>query len=130
MTNLMVDSAAYIDLLRAGVDVRQLLVPYLRTAKLYNCGVIRAEVLRGVKVPAARKGLEDFFDIIPEVPTDAKLWRQVAHLGWDLGRKGKWPPVTDIAIAASCLRIGATLVSTDAHFQDIPGLNVIEKIPN
>ncbi len=130
MTNLMVDSSTYIDLLRAAVDVRQSLIPHLRSARLYNCGIIRAEVLRGVKRPAAREGLENFFDIIPEVPTDAKLWRQVAQLGWDLGRLGKWLPVTDLAIACSCLRVGATLVSRDAHFYDIPGLKVLGKIPD
>jgi len=129
MTNLVVDSSAYIDLLRAGVDVRQPLVPFLRSGKLYNCGVIRAEVLRGMKTPAALSGLEAFFDIVPEIPTDAKLWRQISQLGWDLARKGKWPPVTDLIIASSCQRIGATLVTRDAHFQDIPRLKILEDVP-
>jgi predicted nucleic acid-binding protein len=129
MTNLVVDSSAYIDLLRAGVDVRQPLVPFLRSGKLYNCGVIRAEVLRGMKTPSALAGLEEFFDIVPEIPSDAKLWRQVSQLGWDLARKGKWPPVTDLIIAASCLRIGATLVTRDAHFQNIPRLKILQDIP-
>lgn len=127
--NLLVDSAAYIDLLRAGVDVRQPLVPFLRTGSLYNCGIIRAEVLRGMKSPVARDGMEAFLDIIPEIPCDAKLWRTVAMLGWELGRKGKWPPVSDLAIAACCLRVGATLVSPDSHFRDVPGLVVVDAIP-
>ena len=43
-------------------------------------------------------------------------------MGWALGRKGKWPPVTDLVIAAAAMRVRATLVSTDSHFADIPGL--------
>ena len=104
---LLVDSAIYIGFLRAGIDFRQRLLPALRAGDLYGCGIVRAEVLRGVKNPRLKADLESFFDILPEVPTDAKMWRQISDLGWELGRKGKWPPVTDLAIAACALRIGA-----------------------
>jgi predicted nucleic acid-binding protein len=120
---LLVDSAVYIDLLRAGVDVRQRLLPALSSGDLYNCGVVRAEVLRGVKNPRLKEDLAAFFDIIPEVPTDARMWRQISDLGWELGRRKKWPPVTDLAIAACAMRVRATLISPDAHFLDIPGLS-------
>jgi len=126
---LLVDSAVYIGLLRAGVDVRQQLLPALREGELYNCGVVRSEVLRGVKNPHLKAELTAFFDIIPEVPTDAKLWRHVTELGWELGRKGKWPPVTDLAIAACALRIRATLVSPDAHLENIPDLSLRADLP-
>lgn len=129
MTPLLVDTSVYIDHLRAGEDIRQALMPFLRAGVLFNCGVVRAEVLRGIKSPAARDGMLAFFDIVPEVPSDARLWRTVSQLGWQLGRTGKWPPVTDLAIAASALRAGARLVSPDSHFRDIPGLVVLKKLP-
>ncbi len=129
MTPLLVDTAVYIDHLRAGEDIRQVLMPFLRAGVLFNCGVVRAEVLRGIKSPAARDGMLAFFDIVPEVPCDARLWRTVSQLGWQLGRAGKWPPVTDLAIAASALRAGARLVSPDNHFLDIPGLVVLKRLP-
>ncbi len=119
---LLVDSAVYIDLMRAGRDPRQVLLPHLRACELYNCGVVRAEVLRGMKHPRLKTEMEAFFDIIPEVPCDPRLWRTVSDIGWKLGRKGKWPPVTDLLIAACALRVGATLVSPDSHFKDIEGL--------
>lgn len=130
MTAILVDSACYIDLLRAGVDVRQKLLPAMRAGELYNCGVVRAEVLRGMKVPRFRDGMEAFFDIVPEVPTDARLWRHVSELGWQLGRAGKWPPVTDLVIAACALRVGAVLVSPDAHFEGIPVLRLSKSLPD
>lgn len=123
MSALMVDSAWIIDRMRSGEDFRQYLIPALRSGDLYNCGVIRAEVLRGIKSPDMRDEVSDFFDIVPEVPCDARLWRQVSDLGWKLGRRGKWPPVSDLAIAACALRVGATLISPDAHFRDVPDLN-------
>lgn len=82
-----------------------------------------------MKAPRARDGMEAFFDIIPEVPSDARLWRYVAHLGWELGRRGKWPPVTDLTIAACALRVSAVLVSPDSHFLDLPHLTVRSEIP-
>jgi predicted nucleic acid-binding protein len=124
----LVDAASYIDLMRAGQDPRQVLGAYLRAGRLYSCGVVRAEVLRGIKIERRYEQMEQFFDIVPEVPTDARLWRDVSQLGWKLGRKGKWPPVTDLAIAVSALRVRATLVSTDAHFKDVPGLRVVSKM--
>lgn len=124
MEAIIVDSAWIIDHMRAGQDFRQRLIPSLRAGQLYNAGVIRAEVLRGIKQQRMRDEVCDFFDIVPEVPCDAKLWRQVSEIGWALGRRGKWPPVTDIAIAACALRVGATMISPDMHFHDIPGLNV------
>ena len=127
--SVLVDSAAYIDLLRAGVDVRQVLLPAVREGQLYSCGVVRAEVLRGFKNLRLKADMQAFFDITPEIPTDAKLWRAVTEIGWELGRKGKWAPVTDLAIAACALRIGATLVSPDKHFEGIPGLLLRPDIP-
>jgi len=120
----LVDSAAYIDLMRAGKDPRQVLAPLLRSGRLYNCGVVRAEVLRGIKVDLRYGQMEQFFDIVPEIPTDARLWREVSRLGWELGRKGKWPPVSDLAIAVAALRVRAVVISPDAHFREVPGLEV------
>lgn len=124
MAAILVDSAWIIDRMREGQDFRQRLVSALRAGQLYNSGVVRAEVLRGIKAPKMRDAVSDFFDIVPEVPCDALLWRNVSELGWVLGRRGKWPPVTDLAIAACALRVGATVISPDAHFRDIPELMV------
>ncbi len=129
MLPLLVDSSIYIEHLRAGEDVRQLLLPHLNNAMLYHCGVVRVEVLRGMKSPRMRDGMEDFFDIVPEVPCDARVWREISRLGWELGRKGKWPPATNLAIAVCAMGVNAIVATLDAHFADIPKLQVIDYIP-
>lgn len=129
MSPVIVDSCIWIDELRRGRDVRQMLLPLLRVGRLYNCGVVRAEVVRGIKSTRARDGLEAFFDIIPEIPSDAKLWRDVSRIAWDLARAGNHPPMTDLVIAVSSLRIGAILVTVDGHFNGIPGLRLSEDLP-
>ena len=124
----VIDSAAFIDMMRAGKDPRQVLAPILKAGLLYSCGVVRAEVLRGIRIQKHYDQMERFFDIIPEVPAGARFWREVSRLGWQLGRKGKWPPVSDLAIATAALMVNAVLISPDAHFRDVPGLKVIKAL--
>jgi predicted nucleic acid-binding protein len=122
---ILVDSAVYIDRLRAGHDIRQELMPWLANGLLYNCGLIRAEVLRGFKDARLKREMSAFFDIVPEVPTTARLWQQVAELAWSLDRStGGHLPLTDVLIARCALQVGAVLVSPDRHFATIPGLTV------
>jgi predicted nucleic acid-binding protein len=125
---ILVDSATYIDLMRAGHDPRQVLLPFMMAGELYNCGIVRVEVLRGIRQPSELADMEEFFNIVPEVPTDPKLWQKVSEIGWKLGRKGKWPPVSDLAIAACAMRVGATLISPDRHFEEIDGLTVLKEL--
>jgi predicted nucleic acid-binding protein len=122
---ILVDSAVYIERLRTGHDIRQELMPWLANGLLYNCGLIRAEVLRGFRTPRLKAEMTAFFDIVPEVPTTARLWQQVAELAWTLDRTtGGHRPLTDILIARCAIQVGAVLVSPDRHFEDIPGLKL------
>jgi len=122
---ILVDSAVYIDRLRAGHDIRQQLIPYLANGLLYNCGLIRAEVVRGFKDARLKAEMTAFFNIVPEVPTTARLWQQVAELGWSLGRTGGGSrPLSDILIARCAMQVDAVLISPDRHFEGIPGLKL------
>lgn len=122
---IIVDSAVYIDHLRAGRDIRQELMPYLANGMLFNCGIIRAEVVRGFKDARLKTGMTQFFDIIPEVPTSPKMWQQVAEMAWTLDRTGGGGrPLTDLVIARCAMHVGAVLISPDKHFRDIPGLKL------
>lgn len=126
---ILVDSAVYIGRLRGGHDIRQELMPWLANGMLYNCGLVRAEVLRGFRSPRLRAEMSAFFDIVPEVPTTARLWQQVAELAWSLDRTtGGHRPLTDILIARCALQVGAVLISPDHYFRDIPGLTVRESL--
>ncbi len=126
---IIVDSAVYIDRLRAGHDIRQELMPYLANGMLFNCGVVRGEVIRGFKNMRMKAEMTAFFNIIPEVPTNAKMWQLVAEMAWTLDRtSGGHRPLSDIIIARSAMHIGAVLVSPDKHFRDIPGLKLRETL--
>lgn len=126
---ILVDSAVYIDRLRAGHDIRQELMPYLANGMLFNCGVVRGEVIRGFKHTRLKAEMTAFFNIVPEIPTNAKMWQLVAEMAWVLDRTtGGHRPLTDIIIARCAMYVGAVLISPDKHFRDIPGLKVRESL--
>jgi predicted nucleic acid-binding protein len=121
---MLVDSTIYIDLLRHGEDIPFILRPSLLSGQLFVCGVIRAEVLRGIRTIRMRNELSEMFDLMVEVPTDARIWRKVTDLAWKLDRRGAVLPLTDVVIACCALVVNTAVVTTDPHFSQIPGLIV------
>ena len=126
---LLVDSTVYIDWFRRRVDPRPMLEPWIKARALAICGIIRAEVIRGVLHPGQKAKICALFDLLEEVPTDADLWHEAAELAWRLDRQGNVLPLTDIVIAACTLRVGAALITTDEHFAEIPGLRTRRELP-
>ena len=49
-------------------------------------------------------------------------WREAADLAWKLDRMGKILPSTDLVIAVTAISVGATVISVDRHFWEVPGL--------
>lgn len=126
---ILVDSTVYIDLLRQREDPRAALAQLLRAGGLGCCEIVRLEVLRGIIAPAFRIEMEEFFDLVPDLPLNAEVWRRALDLGWTLDRKGEVLPLTDLLIAACALQHGAALVSSDRHFTRIPGLKLWKNLP-
>lgn len=122
----MVDSNVYIDLLRARRDAVNVLYQWAGDRNLAVCGMIRLEVLRGVKSIKLRTKLTAFLDVMCDVPTHRNVWQDSTDLAWNLDRKGIVIPFTDILIAASAMKIGAAVLTSDTHFGRIDGLRVIE----
>ena len=57
-----------------------------------------------------------------------KVWSDTLKLAWKLDRSGITLPIQDIHIAACALSIGAVVLTHDAHFQRIPGLDATDRI--
>jgi predicted nucleic acid-binding protein len=119
---MLIDATIYIELLRCGEDLPFILKPYLMANQLFTCGVVRAEVLRGIRSVQLRDDVSELFDLMIEVPTELRVWKAVAHMAWTLDRRGIVLPLTDIAIGCCALDAGTTVVTSDPHFSRIPGL--------
>src|SRR5688572_15271531 len=124
--DVLIDSNIYIGCLSAGLDPAKEILSRHALDDIACCGVVKAEVLRGVRGPKLRKNLEDFFAVTQMIATNASLWDEAWQLAWTLDRQGKTLPLQDIVIACCALRTGAAVVTRDKHFQQIPGLQVID----
>ena len=123
--SVLVDSNIFIGLLRRKQDPVRFLGEWMGAGDLVTCGIVRVEVLRGMKVPKARDFLQDFLDVLVNVPTTNKLWEEAAQLAWALDRRGHKLPLQDILIAVSALSVGAAVLTDDSHFLEIPGITVL-----
>lgn len=121
---VLVDSSFYIGMTRQGRNPLPLLTYLAVDRDLAVCGVIRAEVGRGIRIPKVTTAFQGFWDVMINIPTDDKLWLQAEELAWKLDRSGKILPLTDIVIACCAMRLGATVLTHDAHFLEIPGIDV------
>lgn len=121
----MVDSNVFIDLLIRSRDPARSLLDWAGNRNLATCGMVRLEVLRGITIPKSHRNTSAFFNVMINVPSNNRLWDAAAELAWKLDRKGIVIPGTDVLIAASAMQIGAAVLTTDAHFSRIGGLEVI-----
>ena len=126
-SDVLVDSNVYIDLLNAKKDVVSTLYRWaeFRAGSLAICGMVRVEVLRGLKSLKAFQSISSLMDVMISIPSDNRLWSEATDLAWRLDRQGIVIPGPDLVIAASALRLGAAVMTSDAHFSRIDGLRVI-----
>ena len=126
-SDVLIDSNVYIDLLRAKKDVVATLYEWaeFRGGSLAICGMIRLEVLRGMKSLKAFQSISSLMDVMINIPSDNHLWSEATDLAWNLDRKGITIPGADAVIAASALRSGSAVMTSDAYFSRIEGLRVI-----
>jgi predicted nucleic acid-binding protein len=122
--DVLIDSNVYIGLLRSGRDPAEAIYDRYETTDVVTCGMVKLEVLRGMKVERAYRKLDEIFSLMQYVVSDNSLWEEATKLAWTLDRQGKTIPAQDAVIAACALRVDAAVHSFDRHFQWVPGLEV------
>jgi hypothetical protein len=125
---VLVDSSYYIALARNGQDPLQALAYAAVDRDLAVCGVVRCEVARGIRHAKVLKQFQSFWDVMVNVPTDNLLWSAVEELAWRLDRQGNILPLSDLVIASCALRIDATVLTFDRHFELVPGLRFTDRL--
>ncbi|MDR3229584.1 MAG: PIN domain-containing protein [Puniceicoccales bacterium] len=125
---VIIDSNVFIGLLRRKLDPVHTLGKWAKSwhFDLLTCGMIRLEVLRGIRVEQTKYWLGCFFDVMISEETDATLWEGATQLAWSLDRQGKILPAQDILIAACARHANAAIMTADLHFHAFPD---IPKIP-
>lgn len=130
MGNLILpDSNIYIDAARADIDPFGTFAPYADDWEFATCGMVLMEVCRGLREPSLLQSFRERFSVMIFIPTTKTIWDRATQLAWSLDRQGRPLPAQDLLIAACALHAGATVLTRDVHFQHIPGLQVIDRLP-
>lgn len=122
------DSNVYIDALRDGTDPFLVFADFLDEYEFCTCGMVTLEVCRGIREPARLQRFRDRFSVMIYVPTTNAVWERAQQLAWSMDRQGTTIPAQDHIIAACALQTQAAVLTRDAHFRRIPGLEVIERL--
>jgi tRNA(fMet)-specific endonuclease VapC len=126
MTVWMLDTNAVSNLIRD----RLTKAPPLKSPPDDICisAISEAEVLFGVRRRPEARSLNalilGFIDGIAVLPFDREVAQRYGSLRADMQRMGKSLTELDMLIAAHALSIGATLVTSDTAFRQVPGLAV------
>ena len=129
MANLVLpDSNVYIGAVRAGRDPFRQFGPAIENWEFVTCGMVVLEVCRGLRDPGVLQRFRERFAVMLYVATSNSAWERAAQLAWSLDRQGIVLPAQDLLIAACALQVGATVLTADAHFHEIPGLRVIDRL--
>ena len=124
---MLIDSSYYIDALRQSARPLRFLDYLALHRNLVVCGMVRAEVGRGIKNPITRNRFHAVWDAMINVATDNRLWDSVEQAAWDLDRHGITLPIQDIIIACCAREVDAVVLTHDKRFFSIPRCKVALK---
>lgn len=127
---ILPDSNIYISALRAGNDPFPALAAAMERddTELVTCGMVVMEVCRGLRESKLLERFRERFRIMIYLPSSPQTWERATQLAWSLDRQGRTLPAQDLLIAACALHAGAAVYTHDAHFDEIPGLQVIHSL--
>ena len=110
---ILVDSCVVFDHTR-GTDRR--LGGFFKTLPVAVCGVVRAEVLHGVRNPANRAALVALLNQFAQVPTPEDSWDAIGDNLAVLRSHGVTVPFADVVLATVAILGGQELWTRDTHF--------------
>jgi predicted nucleic acid-binding protein len=120
---ILVDTSVWIALFRNTEPHAEALARILREGRVVTTGIVKAELLQGVK--NAKEGL-GILDAVESIEITEKLWLNAGWLASDMRRKGRMVPLTDAAIGALAIDYGLSLYTLDKHFDAMPGLSIYQ----
>ena len=90
--------------------------------KVQLIGPIVSEILQGFRRDEHARWVASELRGIDLIELTWPDWIEAANLSRDLAKRGHRLPLSDLFIAATALRTGCALYSTDPHFDLIPAL--------
>ncbi|WFB37535.1 PIN domain-containing protein [Kiritimatiellota bacterium B12222] len=125
---LLVDSSWYIAQAKKGFDPLKQLAQVSHIRDIAVCGMIMSEVGRGLKYPKWLTQFENAWREMFYIESTQTVWQVTLEIAWALDRSGKVLSLQDVHIAACARTASAVILSYDQHFQQIPGVKVVQDL--
>jgi predicted nucleic acid-binding protein len=103
-------------------DVAARLIELTTRDRLVMCGIVYAEILRGLQDAAVRGRRARQLLALQWIETPPVLWEKTAEMARIQDRAGRPVPLTDVHVAALCIESGVALWTTDRHFEQFSAL--------
>lgn len=121
---ILLDTNVVIDMLNNSQDAHWEL---LNKEDVVVCGIVIAELYRGIKNAAEKNAVELFVNAVDELPLDSDAsgedWKKIGMFIADLRKSGLSVPFQDAVIAYLAIKYKTTLCSNDRHFKLIQTVN-------
>ena len=124
---IVADSSALIEYFRRGGSpaVQEAVAAAITKDALAFNGIIFVEVVGFALDERERQALLASFSAFRRLVLDDGDFDLAASIGFDLRRRGRTVPATDLIIAASAIRAQAELLHVDDHFDEIATVSAL-----
>lgn len=117
----LIDTSAWILGLKrnSSVQIKNILMEILDKDQSATAGIIILELLQGTKT---KKEYEEIFSDLSALhyfEENKEIWKKASLLGFELRRKGKTIPSTNLLIASISLYYDLDILHADNHFEII-----------
>ena len=119
MSDVLVDSSAWIDFFRGRPDAVRRIDRLLADDRAATTSIITAEVTSGARTRATFDELTARFSALSTLPEPMQVWRRVAELRFALARQGFHAHLIDLGIALAAADAGHRLLTRDRDFTAI-----------
>lgn len=126
MSDVLVDSSAWIDFFRGQPQAVSRIDPLLAEDRVATTGMIVAEIASGARTRAELDTLRQHLGALPELASPSDLWGRVAETRFALARQGVQAHLVDLAIAITASASGHRLLTRDRDFVAIGRATTLE----
>jgi predicted nucleic acid-binding protein len=119
VSDVLVDSSAWIDFFRGAQEAVTRIDPLLADDRAATTAIIAAEVVSGARTRAVFEDLSDHFGALPATPLPEDLWQRVGETRFGLARRGLRCHLVDLAIAHAAAYAHQRLLTRDRDFEEI-----------
>ena len=124
---ILADSSALIEYYRRGGSpvVQEAVAAAISEDALAFNGIVFVEVVGFAADERERRALLASFGAFHRLALADEDFDLAASIGFDLRRRGRTVPATDLIIAASAIRARAELLHVDDHFDEIAAVSAL-----